>query len=561
MSDLLGSSGTADWVLLTAFHSLWLTIAAFLIIRLRRFRAPAVRSAWCAFTLILLLILPVITWAAPRIRWHARPVSNASVAAIAQTADSEAPLLNSLPGLKTLSKARMSQWRAATNLIGLLWLAVTLGCLGRLLYELAFLKGYCTGQQEVEDDRISTILQEINESIGFRKKPRFFVSPNLTSPVSMGMRTPLVLFPSNLYPTVGDGELRAILLHELAHIYHYDHVLGLLQRIVKALYWWNPLVYRLCSDLSLAREEVSDNYAISGMKSASGYAALLVSLIEKTSLINRLPCTAGMATPYESLETRIKNIVSKERDMRVKTTKPMQTLIAFTAALFFGLVAIGSQGKVFGEGAASSAGQPKPVQVDITNTAGFQTDALQGSTLLLEGPNGTRYESSPIRVNGSRGSCEFSELISPGQYKLVMTIFGLKADVSIPPTPYPAATLHMSIGPGRIAIYADMVLRNESTEEPQTTPIKLGASDTPVVLSRVELEYPPDAKLARISGTVTLEVVVNEKGDVYEAKLRSGHPMFHQAALNAAVQWKFQPPMLNGVPKPFITTVALDFHY
>jgi hypothetical protein len=73
------------------------------------------------------------------------------------------------------------------NQFGFLWLAVTLGCLGRLLYELAFSKGYCNGLQEVEDDRISSILQEINESFGFGKKPRFFVSHRLTSPISMGM--------------------------------------------------------------------------------------------------------------------------------------------------------------------------------------------------------------------------------------------------------------------------------------------------------------------------------------------------------------------------------------
>jgi TonB family protein len=58
-----------------------------------------------------------------------------------------------------------------------------------------------------------------------------------------------------------------------------------------------------------------------------------------------------------------------------------------------------------------------------------------------------------------------------------------------------------------------------------------------------------------------VEVVVNEKGEVYEAKLLSGHPWFQQPALNAVVQWKFQPLIVNGGAKPFITTVAADFYY
>jgi hypothetical protein len=37
--NLFGGSGTADWILLTAFHSLWLSLAAFLIIRVRMLRA------------------------------------------------------------------------------------------------------------------------------------------------------------------------------------------------------------------------------------------------------------------------------------------------------------------------------------------------------------------------------------------------------------------------------------------------------------------------------------------------------------------------------------------
>jgi TonB family protein len=493
----------------------------------------------------------------------AQPDQKASVAMSAARADSKAPLLYSLLDMKTpLPQPRINQWKVLMNQFGFLWLAVTLGCVGRLVYELAFLKGYCNSLQEVEDDRTSAILQEINESFGLRKKPRFFVSSRLISPISMGMQTPLVILPAGLYQSIGDGELRAILMHELAHIYHYDHVLGLLQRFIKALYWWNPFVYRLCNILSVAREEVCDNYAISGMESAASYATLLVSLIEKTSLVSRMPCTAGMATPYESLELRIKNIVSKERDMRVKTNKGMISAIVVTAVLLCGLVGLGSQVKVFGVGQASSSGDAKPIVVDIKNIGtNFKMDLLQGSVLFLEGPDNNKYQSSPILVDGDHGSCEFTQPIPQGQYKLVMTTFALRADVAIPPTPYPAVALHMNIAPGLISIYADLILRNEKADAPQTTPVRLDEFHQPVVQSRAELEYPPDARWARISGIVKVDAVVNENGQVYEAKLLMGHPWFQKPALTAVVQWKFQPILVNGEPKPFLTPITLSFKY
>jgi TonB family protein len=186
---------------------------------------------------------------------------------------------------------------------------------------------------------------------------------------------------------------------------------------------------------------------------------------------------------------------------------------------------------------------------------------FQEEVLVLEASDKIRYHSSPILIDGDHGNCEFSELIPPGKYTLIMSMFALRRDIVIPPTPYWAVPLHVNILSGRISIFADVILRNEIAYEPQTTPLRLDPSNPPMVLSRVELEYPPDAKEAKISGIMKVEVVVNEEGEVYEAKFLSGYPLFQQAALNAALKWKFQPLILNGDLKPFVTAVTLDFHY
>jgi beta-lactamase regulating signal transducer with metallopeptidase domain len=360
-------SKTADWIALTVFHSLWISLAALLILHIRRLKIPAVRSTWCTYTLVVLLALPLITWVIPRTDLRTRsnsipytetkPANTGANSAPGHSPTTvRKPILYRLPGvIIPLPQERINHLKPQVNLFGILWIVVTLGFIGRLFYELAFLKGYCSNLEEVTDARISALLKEVKEVLGFRREARFFLSHKLTSPISIGVLTPSVIVPASLYPNIDDSELRAILLHELAHIYHYDHVLGLFQRIIKALYWWNPIAYRLCNTLSAAREEVSDNHAISGMKSASTYAALLVSLVEKTSLTNNLLCTAGMANPYVSLETRIKNLVSKERDMSIRANRGIKFMIGFAAILLCGLVAIGSRVEVFGIGQASSS--------------------------------------------------------------------------------------------------------------------------------------------------------------------------------------------------------------
>ena len=92
--NLFGYSGTADWILLTAFHSLWISLIAFLILRTRKLRAPAVRSTWCTFTLIVLLALPLITWLIPQIDVSmGQPSPEASAGIILQPISPKCPSL------------------------------------------------------------------------------------------------------------------------------------------------------------------------------------------------------------------------------------------------------------------------------------------------------------------------------------------------------------------------------------------------------------------------------------------------------------------------------------
>lgn len=59
-------------------------------------------------------------------------------------------------------------------------------------------------------------------------------------------------------------------------------------------------------------------------------------------------------------------------------------------------------------------------------------------------------------------------------------------------------------------------------------------------------EYPPIARQARASGTVNVEIMTDEQGNVISARAISGHPLLQSAAVNAARQAKFTPTYLAG---------------
>jgi len=70
---------------------------------------------------------------------------------------------------------------------------------------------------------------------------------------------------------------------------------------------------------------------------------------------------------------------------------------------------------------------------------------------------------------------------------------------------------------------------------------------------------PAAGKAANESGTVTVEVVVNEKGTVVASSVVSGPQPLWRAAGEAARQARFAPPLQNGQPVKIAGVLTYDF--
>src|SRR5690606_36925541 len=71
--------------------------------------------------------------------------------------------------------------------------------------------------------------------------------------------------------------------------------------------------------------------------------------------------------------------------------------------------------------------------------------------------------------------------------------------------------------------------------------------------------YPAAARSMRISGKVTVQVLIDEHGNVVSASAASGHPLLKAAAVSAARQAKFSPTMLSGVPVKVSGVIRYNF--
>jgi TonB family protein len=88
---------------------------------------------------------------------------------------------------------------------------------------------------------------------------------------------------------------------------------------------------------------------------------------------------------------------------------------------------------------------------------------------------------------------------------------------------------------------------------------RLAPTVMPRALKRVKASYTPAARAARVNGNVVVSVVIDERGEISQAKAVSGHELLKLPALRAARQCLFAPALRNGVPVKMSASLEFSF--
>jgi len=126
------------------------------------------------------------------------------------------------------------------------------------------------------------------EAIGASGKPATIaVSDGVRVPAAIGFWKRTIILPAWTLRELPPEDLNVILLHEFEHLRRGDDWTNLIQKIVRALFFFHPAVWWIENRLSVEREMACDDAVLAKTANPHGYATCLVSLLEK-SLAHRL---------------------------------------------------------------------------------------------------------------------------------------------------------------------------------------------------------------------------------------------------------------------------------
>lgn len=130
------------------------------------------------------------------------------------------------------------------------------------------------------------------------------------------------------------------------------------------------------------------------------------------------------------------------------------------------------------------------------------------------------------------------------------------SDSNAPPIGGPGAGTVVT-APTKVVI-ADEPPPPEAKPTPRAAPVSGGVLNGKAI-SLPKPAYPPIARAARASGTVTVQVLIDENGNVVSAHAVNGHPLLQAAAVGAARQAKFSPTKLSGQPVKVTGVIQYNF--
>jgi TonB family protein len=590
MTDVIAASPLARAVGLTLVHFVWQgallgALTGLVLVLLRRADA-GLRHLVACLGLLAMTMAPVLTMAAIA-RAPGLLTRDVAAAASASLAPASA---DPMPGLAAAGAG--TAWQAGLERqlpwIALAWLAGVLLLTLRIARDWIAVRRIRRSAVGRVGDALGSVVRRLAGDLGLDRLPPIVESLHVDVPMVVGWIRPAILVPASALAELSPSQLEAIVMHELAHVRRHDHVINALQGLVETIFFYHPAVWWLSNRIRIEREHCCDDLAVVRCDSPVSYACALATLEESRqgTLAFRLPATGG------ALLARIRRLLGAP-DMR--RPQPSLSMVLCIVTLVSAAIVGGRTQAVTAETArvSAAAAQEATEQVILgfeeqLRLARVRGDVATLDRLLNEAFAGTRQDGT---TEDKPQALRRASVSRPALTSGLATV-RLADDTAV----VTGSQVEGAGGRAETVLFTRVWMRrdgrwtlisNSQFRDPRgvhraaggpaatggqdgaSTPVRSGVSaravriggsrGAPRKIGNVSPIYPKVALASHVSGLVILDATIDEQGNVVDAQVLRSVPMFDQAAVDAVLQWKYAPYMVDGRPTAVAMTVTVNF--
>ena len=441
------------------------------------------------------------------------------------------------------------------RVLGPIWLAGFAASLSLLLVGLARLAWLASRSQEVVNETWTRIAASLSRRFGLRRPVLLLQSDHPTLLVTWGLHQPTVILPSAAHGWPAD-RVQIVLAHELAHIRRGDWLVLMGAELLRAVYWFNPLIWIACRRLRRESELACDDAVLGLGVEGTEYASHLLDLARAFRQHHRAFFPAPAMARPSSLERRVSAMLNRSLNRTPLTRSAcVVTVIALLAIALpiAGLVASAQATAQFSGTLVDTVGRVLPDAPMVLSEARshqkhearsdqsghFSFAGLPAGDYVLE-VDRMGFETTQGRVTLAAGQSLVQDV--------ALQLGTLQETITITDAPSSPS------GPRRERIFP-------ARPNPACSQTTVGGCiEQPMKIHDVKPQYPPQFAGSGRTVALKLEARIGVDGFINDLRVVTpGEPEFAAAAVEAVRQWAFSQTRLDGVPVEVRMNVSVTF--
>ncbi|HEX3988388.1 MAG TPA: M56 family metallopeptidase, partial [Verrucomicrobiae bacterium] len=190
------------------------------------------------------------------------------------------------------------------------WLAGVCFFGARLIWVNARFRSRIASRRPVADGDAMRVFDECRAALNISQSIRLIESEEVETPAVYGLWRKWLLLPDGVFERFGEGDLRCIFLHELAHIKRGDLGVNWLVSVLQVVHWFNPVLRLAFARMRADREMAADALALAHVGNAGNvaYGETILKVVENLTRDAAQPGLVGIAESKAGLAQRVRAI-------------------------------------------------------------------------------------------------------------------------------------------------------------------------------------------------------------------------------------------------------------